>query len=68
MQCILCKIEQKRRGWVDEADKKRKILQLPALQYGRKLYGRLGVRKAYEEGNICSVVVGNQLRGCSLRR
>ena len=62
------KIEQKRRGWVDEADKKRKILRLPALHYAMKLHGRIGVGKAYDEGNICSVVLSHQLRGCSLSR
>jgi len=60
------KIEQKRRGWVDEADKKRKILQLPALHYATKLHGRIGVSKAYDAGNICSVVLSTQLKGCSL--
>ena len=62
------KIEQKRRGWVDEADKKRKILRLPALHYAMKLHGRIGVGKAYDEGNICSVVLSHQLKGCSLSR
>jgi len=62
------KIEQKRRGWVDEADKKRKILRLPDLHYATKLHGRTGVGKAYDAGNICSVVLSHQLRGCSLYR
>merc|ERR1711971_181393 len=59
-------IEQKRRGWVDEADKKRKILQLPALHLATKLHGRIDVGKAYDAGNICSVVLSHQLSGCSL--
>ena len=67
-KCIFDKIEQKRRGWVDEADKKRKILQLPALHYATKLHGRIGVSKAYDAGNICSVVLSHQLSGCSLYR
>merc|ERR1712192_143630 len=62
------KIEQKRRGWVDEADKKRKILQLPALHLATKLHGRIDVGKAYDAGNICSVVLSHQLSGCSLYR
>ena len=64
----LPKVEQRRRGWVNEAEKKRKILALPDLRLATKLHGRIDIARAYDEGNICGKVLSHQTRGCSMYR
>jgi len=60
------KVKQRRRGWVNEAEKKRKILALPDLRLATKLHGRIAIARAYDEGNICGKVPAQQTRGCSM--
>ena len=62
------KVKQRRRGWVNEAEKKRKILALPDLRLATKLHGRIAIARAYDEGNICGKVPAQQTRGCSMYR